>query len=78
MTQPATVGRIAGKILAWVIVVLLVLCAAIAIFVVTFDWNRARPWVDDKVTQAIGRPFAINGDLRVGWQHHAGEHGWRE
>jgi hypothetical protein len=77
MTQPATVGRIAGKILAWVIVVLLVLCAAIAIFVVTFDWNRARPWVDDKVTQAIGLPFAINGDLRVGWQHPAGEHGWR-
>ena len=77
MTQPAALGRTAGKILAWIAVVLLVLCAALAIFLVTFDWNRARPWVDDKVSQAIGRPFAINGDLRVGWQHPAGEHGWR-
>ncbi|PMS16378.1 AsmA family protein [Trinickia dabaoshanensis] len=77
MPHPATAGRIAGKILAWIVVVVLVLCAALAIFVVTFDWNRARPWVDDKVTQAIGRPFAINGDLRVGWQHPTNEHGWR-
>jgi hypothetical protein len=70
-------ARTAGKILAWIVVVVLVICAALAIFVVTFNWNRARPWVDDKVSQAIGRPFAINGDLRVGWQHPAGEHGWR-
>lgn len=77
MPYPATVARTIGKILAWIVVVVLVLCAALAIFVVTFDWNRARPWVDDKVSQAIGRPFAINGDLRVGWQHPANEHGWR-
>lgn len=77
MPHPANVARTAGKILAWVIVAVFVLCAVLAIFVATFDWNRARPWVDDKVSQAIGRPFAINGDLRVGWQHPAGEHGWR-
>jgi len=77
MAHPSNVARIAGKTLAWVVVVVLVLCAAIALFVATFDWNRARPWVDDKVSQAIDRPFAINGDLRVGWQHSAGQHGWR-
>jgi uncharacterized protein involved in outer membrane biogenesis len=77
MAHRSSAARTAGKILAWLIVVLLVLCAAIAIFVVTFDWNRARPWVDDKVSQAIGRPFAINGDLRVGWQRPVSEHGWR-
>ncbi|WP_206952281.1 AsmA family protein [Trinickia acidisoli] len=77
MPHPATVARTAGKILAWIVIVLFVLCAALALFVATFDWSRARPWVDDKVSQAIGRPFAINGDLRVGWQHPAGEHGWR-
>ncbi|HLX01926.1 MAG TPA: AsmA family protein, partial [Trinickia sp.] len=54
-----------------------VLIAATVIFAVTFDWNRARPWIDDKVTQAIGRPFAINGDLRIGWQRPASETGWR-
>lgn len=77
MPHPANAARTAGKILAWFIVAVLVLCAVLAIFVATFDWNRARPWVDDKVSQAIGRPFAINGDLRVGWQHPTGEHGWR-
>lgn len=77
MAHPSNVARTVGKTLAWIVVVVLVLCAAIAVFVATFDWNRARPWVDDKVSQAIGRPFAINGDLRVGWQHSAGQHGWR-
>ncbi len=77
MPHPATVARTAGKVVAWFIVVVLVLAAVLAVFVATFDWNRARPWVDDKVSQAIGRPFAINGDLRVGWEHPAGEHGWR-
>jgi AsmA family protein len=71
------VPRVVGKVLAWVGVAVLVLVAASAVFVVTFDWNRARPWVDDKVSQALGRPFAINGDLRVGWRKPAGEHGWR-
>lgn len=77
MPHPANVARTTGKVLAWILVVVLVLCAVLAIFVATFNWNRARPWVDDKVSQAIGRPFAINGDLRVGWQHPKGEHGWR-
>jgi len=77
MAHPSTVARTTGKILAWIVVAVLVLCAAIAVFVVTFDWNRARPWVDDKVSQAIGRPFAINGDLRLNWQRPVSEHGWR-
>jgi len=66
-----------GKILAAPVIVVLLLSALLALVVATFDWNRARPWVDDKVSQAIGRPFAINGDLRVGWQRPANEHGWR-
>ncbi|TAM50338.1 MAG: AsmA family protein [Paraburkholderia sp.] len=77
MAHPSTVARTTGKILAWIVVAVLVLCAAIAVFVVTFDWNRARPWVDDKVSQAIGRPFAINGDLRLNWQRPVSEYGWR-
>ena len=43
MAHPSTVARTTGKVLAWIIVIVLVLCAAIAVFVVTFDWNRARP-----------------------------------
>lgn len=72
-----SVPRTAGKVLAWTLAVIVVLIAVLAVALVTFDWNRARPWVDDKVSQAIGRPFAINGDLRVSWHRPASEHGWR-
>jgi uncharacterized protein involved in outer membrane biogenesis len=67
------IHRIAG----WTVVALVVIIAAVVIFILTFDWNRARPWIDDKVTQAIGRPFAINGDLRVSLTRARDEHGVR-
>ncbi|WP_341312248.1 AsmA family protein [Paraburkholderia sp. IMGN_8] len=77
MAVSSTIGRRIGKIIAWLMGIIVVLIAALAIFILTFDWNRARPWVNDKVTQAIGRPFAITGDLKVGWRQPAGEAGWR-
>ncbi|KAE8755173.1 AsmA family protein [Paraburkholderia madseniana] len=66
-----------GKIAAWFVAVLAVLIAALVVFFLTFDWNRARPWIDDKVTQAIGRQFHITGDLKIGWQRPPRETGWR-
>ncbi len=72
-----SIPRTAGKVLAWTLAVIVVLVAVLAVVIATFDWNRARPWVDDKVSQAIGRPFAINGDLRVSWHRPTSEHGWR-
>ncbi|PRX31492.1 hypothetical protein B0G75_105277 [Paraburkholderia sp. BL18I3N2] len=77
MAVSSTTGRRIGKIIAWLLAIIVILIAALAIFILTFDWNRARPYVNDKVTQAIGRPFAINGDLKVGWRHPVGETGWR-
>ncbi|WP_144113770.1 AsmA family protein [Paraburkholderia sp. BCC1886] len=77
MAVSSTTGRRIGKIIAWLVAVIVILIAALAIFILTFDWNRARPYINDKVTQAIGRPFAINGDLKVGWRHPVGETGWR-
>jgi uncharacterized protein involved in outer membrane biogenesis len=70
-------GRKIGKTVAWIIAVLVVLIAVLVIVFLTFDWNRARPWVDDKVSQAIGRQFEITGDLKVGWQRPPGVAGWR-
>ncbi|MFP3568255.1 AsmA family protein [Paraburkholderia sp. SIMBA_030] len=66
-----------GKIAAWFVAVLATTMAALVIVFLTFDWNRARPWIDDKVTQAIGRQFHITGDLKVGWQRPPSETGWR-
>ncbi|QQC64760.1 AsmA family protein [Paraburkholderia ginsengisoli] len=77
MAVSTTVGRRIAKIIAWLLATVVILIVALVIFILTFDWNRARPYVNDKVTQAIGRPFAINGDLKVGWRHPVGETGWR-
>jgi uncharacterized protein involved in outer membrane biogenesis len=77
MAVSGTIGRRIGKIIAWLVAIIVILIVALTIFILTFDWNRARPYINDKVTQAIGRPFAINGDLKVGWQHPVGETGWR-
>ncbi|TCK95494.1 AsmA family protein [Paraburkholderia sp. BL9I2N2] len=77
MAVSSTIGRRIGKIIAWLLAIIVMLIVALAIFIMTFDWNRARPYINDKVTQAIGRPFAINGDLKVGWRHPVGETGWR-
>ena len=71
------IGRTFGKALAWLAVIVAVLAAALAVFILTFDWNRARPWVDDKVSEAIGRQFSINGNLRIGWHRPPSETGWR-
>lgn len=70
-------GRRIGKIVAWIIAVLIVLIAIAVIIFLTFDWNRARPWVDDKVSQSIGREFHITGDLKLGWQRPPSETGWK-
>ena len=37
----------------------------------TYDWNRARPWLNAKTSEAIGRPFAIAGDLSLTWEKAA-------
>lgn len=66
-----------GKILAWILSVLVTLLALLVIAVELFDWNRLKPIVEDKVSQAIGRPFAIDGDLGVNWQREPAEGGWR-
>ncbi len=31
------------------------------------DWNRAKPWLNERVGDAIGRPFDIRGDLSLTW-----------
>lgn len=72
-----TLPRVIGKTAAWIIGILVVLIVALVVFIVTFDWNRARPWINQRVSTEIGRPFAIRGDLKVGWQRPRDETGWR-
>jgi uncharacterized protein involved in outer membrane biogenesis len=55
------------------VVLALIVVAVIAI--ATFNWNRQRPFIGDKVSQAIGRPFSINGDLTLDWRRDHGRSG---
>ncbi|WP_423396423.1 AsmA family protein [Burkholderia sp. LMG 21824] len=71
------IGHTVGKAAAWLAVIVTLALAALVIVIVTFDWNQARPWIDDKVSDAIGRQFAINGDLHIGWRRPVSERGWR-
>jgi uncharacterized protein involved in outer membrane biogenesis len=66
------------RILLWILLFLLVLIVAIVIFVLTFDWNRARPYINEKVSASTGRVFAIDGDLQVHFKRGLEtETGWR-
>lgn len=62
--------------LAWLFAVVLLLIAALLLFLVLFDWNQARPLINERVSAALNRPFAIEGDLRVVWQRELGQQGW--
>lgn len=56
---------------------ILVLATGVLIFS-NLDWNRARPWVNARVSSAIGRPFSIDGNLSVKWHKPAkADSGWR-
>ncbi|WP_454773641.1 AsmA family protein [Janthinobacterium tructae] len=66
------------KILGWSLAALLALIALLVIFVLTFDWNRARPYINEKVSESTGRSFVIAGDLQVNWKRGLKtEPGWR-
>jgi uncharacterized protein involved in outer membrane biogenesis len=65
------------RIVAWVTAVIAVLVIAVVVFVATFDWNRVKPMLNEKVSAALHRPFAINGDLAVRWAREPDEGGWR-
>ena len=64
-----------AKIASWFAGVLVVLLVVMFVLIATFNWNHAKPWLSDRVSRAIGRPFAINGELTVDW-HRDSSGGW--
>ncbi|URL60005.1 AsmA family protein [Luteibacter flocculans] len=63
------------KIVAWLVGILVLLIVAVVLFIAFFDWNRLKPTINEKVSEAIGRPFAIRGDLSAHWSREPGESG---
>ena len=74
--QPGTPrkGRALSKrtriVLAVVGVLIAIPAIALAILL-TYDWNKARPWLNAKTSEAIGRPFKIAGNLSLTWDKPA-------
>jgi len=54
----------------------------VAVVVISnYDWNKARPWLNDKIGAAIERPFDIRGELSLTWaqQGNSGaDRTWRD
>lgn len=69
-SPPATPRRRARttKIVLWVVGLLIAIPAIALVILLNYDWNKARPWLNAKTSDAIGRPFAINGDLSLTWE----------
>jgi uncharacterized protein involved in outer membrane biogenesis len=73
-----TSGRQIAKWSAIVVAILIVIFALAIAVLMTFDWNHAKPSINRRVSDALGRPFAINGELSVEWEHAPDSvKGWR-
>jgi len=66
-----------GKVLSWVFGIIVLLVVVIVVIIATFDWNRLKPTINQKVSAELHRPFAIRGDLGVAWVRNRDEPGWR-
>ncbi|WP_139842604.1 AsmA family protein, partial [Janthinobacterium sp. GW458P] len=61
--------------------ILVALPVAAVVTLLHTDWNRAKPWLNARASEALGRPFSIDGDLSLTWQQPgsaAAEKTWRD
>src|SRR3954470_338314 len=57
-----------GKLIAGIVAVIIAIPVIAIVILAHYDWNRAKPWLNARVSEAIERPFAINGDLSLHWE----------
>ncbi|EJM98286.1 AsmA family protein [Herbaspirillum sp. YR522] len=55
------------RILSWTLAALLALAAALALFVATYNWNHAKPWLTQRFSDLLKREIRIDGDAQLGW-----------
>ncbi|KPE16776.1 AsmA family protein [Yersinia pestis] len=65
-----------GKVLVGASGFILLSLVAVVIFVSSFDWNRLKPTINQKVSAELQRPFAIRGNLSVDWSREGEGPGW--
>lgn len=65
--------KITGGVLAALVAIIVIALVVLS----TVNLNRAKPWLEEKVSTATGRSFAMNGDLSLSWERPGQEKGWR-
>ena len=55
------------RVLLIAIAILVALPVAFVLFVATYDWNHAKPWLEARASHALGRAIEIGGDLEARW-----------
>lgn len=56
------------RISLWLLLGMISLLAIFAVIVLNMDWNRAKPWLNERTSEALGRPFSIRGNLALSWE----------
>lgn len=65
------------KILAGSIAGIVALLVLALVLLANMDMNRFKPWINERVSAATGRNFAINGDLSLSWDRPKAVEGWQ-
>jgi len=55
------------RILSWTVAALVGLAAALALFVATYNWNHAKPWLTQRFSELLKRDIRIDGDAQLSW-----------
>ncbi len=68
--------RRVARMAAWAGAGLAALVLLLVVVIAVFDWNRLRPWVAAKASEALQRPVAIEGALDLDWRWRSGMLPW--
>lgn len=63
----ADVGTWVKRIVVALIGAFMLLVVVAVLAVTLIDWNRAKPWINERVSSATGRHFEVRGSLDVQW-----------
>jgi uncharacterized protein involved in outer membrane biogenesis len=55
-------------VLMAILIVLVILPVACIVALVTYDWNRAKPWLEARASASLGREIDVGGDLDLVWR----------
>ncbi|MFZ6642417.1 AsmA family protein [Undibacterium sp. TC4M20W] len=56
------------RISLWLLSGIVVVFTVAVVILLNMDWNRAKPWLNERASEALGRPFSIRGNLALSWE----------